>query len=418
MGRQQVGTAKRGLLSAAALSIGMLLALGLVELLSITWLTLQEGRYRSARELFQGLRNTYIEDITRSSDCRYIDTLFPHPYLAFVHHGVPPCGSANVNNVGLHGGVDFPFVRLPDRYVILLTGGSVAAQLGQLQVLEPRFLEEELNARFISPSGKPFLVLNGGAGAWKQPQQMILFSLYAEVIDAVVTLDGYNEQYAFEPGAPRFEYPANNFLEINPIVAKDGFSGLVTSWWKARAAGWLSTGVLANSHAAFLLASTLANSANLSNRDDAKRFGSMMAISPSVVASPEDHFSWQLMQYAKYIRIMDAIAKEFGIRAMFFLQPVPAVGKELTDEEKRGTPDIAYGLRYQRIAEGLERLRDGGIEVRGLLNLFEGEKDKIYADDIHPYRVHGGESRGYRMIANRMAREMARHWSYRVKSDQ
>ena len=82
------------------------------------------------------------------------------------------------------------------RFVILVTGGSVAAQFAQLLPGGPRYLEQALNERYISPMGQPFLVLNGGDAAWKQPQQIILFLLYVDAIDTVVTLDGFNEQYS------------------------------------------------------------------------------------------------------------------------------------------------------------------------------------------------------------------------------
>src|SRR5262245_42089841 len=181
-----------------------------LELLALGYVFVQEGKYVPALELNSRLRNLYIADTTRSGQsCRYIDSLFPHPYLGFVHHKNPPCGIGNVNNIGLWG-IDFPSERAADAYVVLLTGGSVAAQLGQIQgPPAPRFLELALNERFRSPNGKPFRVLNGATGAWKQPQQTVLLLLFADAIDAVVTLDGFNE-YQSLSGQHRFEYPANN----------------------------------------------------------------------------------------------------------------------------------------------------------------------------------------------------------------
>src|SRR5437867_9904718 len=170
--------------------IGIVMALAIVEVTAIVWLMLEDGGYTSAEQLFERTQNTYVRDLTKNTTCRYVDTLFPHPYLAFVHHGNPPCGLPNINNIGLLN-ADYPTVKRSDRYVVLVTGGSVASQLVQnWPAPAPRFLEEELNKRYVSPNGKPWLVLNGGDGAWKEPQQLILFSLYATSIDAVVTLDG------------------------------------------------------------------------------------------------------------------------------------------------------------------------------------------------------------------------------------
>ena len=90
----------------------------------------------------------------------------------------------------------FPPIKPADRYVVMLIGGSVASQLAQNQAPPaPRYLEEELNKKYVSPNGKPWMVLNGGDGAWKEPQPFILFSLYATSVDAMISLGGFNEHY-------------------------------------------------------------------------------------------------------------------------------------------------------------------------------------------------------------------------------
>ena len=162
----------------AVLSALILLAVG-VELLANLYLYARDGRYISARDRLAALRNTFIDELTRPrTDCRYVDTLFPHPYLGFVHHGNPPC-SLPVNNIGLFG-PDYPSDRPHDRFVILLTGGSVAAQFASPGPGGPPYLQSILEHEYLSPNGQPFLLLNGGDGAWHQPQQLILFLLYAD----------------------------------------------------------------------------------------------------------------------------------------------------------------------------------------------------------------------------------------------
>jgi hypothetical protein len=99
-----------------------------LEILSAAYIVLRERKYVAPKELFERTSNSFIRDLTEGrGTCRYVDTLFPHPYLAFVHHGNPPCGLSGINNIGLFGD-DFPFEKRQDRFVILLTGGSVAAQ--------------------------------------------------------------------------------------------------------------------------------------------------------------------------------------------------------------------------------------------------------------------------------------------------
>ena len=110
---------------------GIVLALGMLEVAAIAWLYLEDGRYTPAAELFQRTQNTFVRDMTKGSACRYIDTLYPHPYLAFVHHANPPCGLRNLNNIGLLND-DYPVEKRQDRFTILLTGGSIASQLAQM----------------------------------------------------------------------------------------------------------------------------------------------------------------------------------------------------------------------------------------------------------------------------------------------
>src|SRR5262245_58770069 len=79
-------------------ALGILFALALIEAAAIAWLYIEDGRYTPAAELFERTQNTYVREATLGTSCRYVDTLFPHPYVGFVHHANPPCGPANVNN--------------------------------------------------------------------------------------------------------------------------------------------------------------------------------------------------------------------------------------------------------------------------------------------------------------------------------
>ena len=92
---------KRRLFGVISAVIGIVLSLAAVEGLAILWMMVEDGRYTPAAELFERTQNTYVRDLTRGSNCRYVDTLYPHPYVGFVHHANQPCGLKNINNVGL-----------------------------------------------------------------------------------------------------------------------------------------------------------------------------------------------------------------------------------------------------------------------------------------------------------------------------
>jgi hypothetical protein len=400
--------------------IGIVMALAIVEVTAIVWLMLEDGHYTSAEQLFERTQNTYVRDLTKGTTCRYVDTLFPHPYLAFVHHGNPPCGLPNVNNIGLLN-ADFPTVKPTDRYVVLVTGGSVASQLVQnWPAPAPRFLEEELNKRYVSPNGKPWLVLNGGDGAWKEPQQLILFSMYATAVDAVVTLDGYNEHYFFWPGAAeRLERPLSNFIDVNPFVADENFGDAATGWVIGRVAGTLAANpVLGHSHAAYMVIrgiEAVAKSKDIFKSSKKTTLASLFAMPEEIRKDHALEFAVQLGLYQKYTRGIEAIAKDYGVKSAYFLQPVPPYGKTLTEEEKKNAGDLGYGDMYRKIVDGMMTLRDRGLAIYDLGDLLKDEKATIYADDIHFIRDKGGDSVGYRLMAARMGQLLAETWGLKAK---
>lgn len=402
--------------------VGLVLALAAVEVTAIVWLYLEDGHYTSAEELFQRTQNTYVRDLTKGKTCRYVDTLYPHPYLAFVHHGNPPCGLENVNNIGLLNS-DFPVVKPTDKYVILVTGGSVASQLvGNWGPPAPRYIEEELNKRFESPNGKPFFVLNGGDGAWKQPQQMILFAMYATSVDAVVTVDGYNEHYFFFTGTEeRIERPLSNFLDVNPFVADENFGDAAIGWVIGRVAGVLtSVPLLGHSHAAYMIIrgiEQVAKSKDIFVSKKKTTLNSIFAMPEEIRSNHELAFQVQLGLYQKYARAIYAIAQDYNLKSAFFLQPVPVWGKTLTEQEKRTAGDASYAPMYRKMVEGMMKLRERGLAVFDLGDIVKDHTETLYADDVHFIREwRTGVSPGYRLMATRVADDLAQAWNLKPKS--
>jgi len=409
-----------GLISAL---IGIVIALAAIELTAIVWLFIDEGRYVSAEELFQRAQNIYVRDLTKGTTCRYVDTLYPHPYLAFVHHANPPCGVA-ANNIGLLGD-DFPTVKRTDRYVVLVVGGSVAARfVGNLPPPAPRFLEEELNKRFVSPTGKPFQVLNGGDGAWKEPQSFILFALYASSVDAVVAVDGYNEHYFFRPYTEeRLERPLSNFIDVNPFVADENFGDAAIGWMIGRAAATLALSpVLGHSHAAYMIFRGV--EAVAKGMDVFKPGGNKKTTLTSIFALPNDIrgngekvYATQLALYQKYTRAIEAVAKDNNVKTAYFLQPMPGWGKTLTAEEKRAIgSDMGDAVLYRRIMDDMMTLRDRGLPMFDLGDLLKDVSKTIYGDYVHFIRDTNGESEGYRLMAVRVADDLAKAWNLKAKT--
>lgn len=400
-----------------SIAVGGVLSLAAIELMAIAWLFIDEGRYTPAAELFERSQNTFVRDMTRGTDCRYVDRLFPHPYVGFVHHGNPPCGMVNINNVGLFND-DFPAVKRDDRYVILLTGGSIASQLAQFDPRPmPRYLEDELNDRYVSPNGKPFLVLNGADGGWKQPQPYILFAMHASTVDAVIVIGGLNEYYMFRPGTRvRLERPESNFFEVNPMVADENFGDAAIGWVMGRVAGMLQLNpVLGQSHAAYLMIRGIemaAKSRGALKSNKKTTLESLFALPPDVVGDGERIFAEQLALYRKYQSGIEAIARAYSVKAAYFFHSVPAHGKTLTAQEKSVVGDLSYGPLYRRMVDAMMEQRKQGMAVFDLADLLADVKESIYADDAHFARdARTGESAGYRIMARAVAADIAQAWS-------
>ena len=103
------------------------------------------------------------------------------------------------------------------------------------------------------------------------------------------------------------------------------------------------------------------------------------------------------------------------MKSAYFLQPAPAWGKVLTDEEKRVVGDLSYGPLYRRIVAGMLTLRERGLAVFDLGDIFANEKGRIYADHIHYWRDAKSESPGNRLMASRIAAQLAETWGLQKK---
>jgi hypothetical protein len=388
----------------------VLLPLLILEATAALYYTIRDRGFVSVYERLGGRANTYVSAFNTSPECSYLKVIYPHPYLAHAHniYSDPSCW-VWTNRVGLLGR-DYPLQREPGIFTILLSGGSVAAQLGQLHSQGPFFLEEALNGCFKPPHGDRFVVLNGGAGAWKQPNQAILFLLYGEAFDAVVTLDGFNEHYSLEHR--RLEVPSNNFVVVNPAVT-DGHSSVAAAWLANEMIRYAKQHpILKRSFAAYAVIGAIRQHLE---RVGTRPRGGVTALD-TMFALPESwnieqKFNFNMEQYRKYIRAIEVMAKSQAARTAYFVQPVPAIGKVLTEEEKRVVGSLDYAALYRRMTDQLLELAKEGIPIFSLLDVFADERQTLYSDPIHAKVGTDADSPAYRIVAATMARRIAETWS-------
>jgi len=397
-------------------SLGVLLASGvLLEIFFIFYFAFKEGGYISVRSLLNREQSAYARELTdgKKKSIPWIDVHFPHPYLSFVHSKKLSLIHENFdgpNNAGFCG-PDFPDEKNADRYVILLTGGSVASSFGQMFKGGPRFLEESLNANYISPNGKKFLVLNGAMGGWKQPQQTIMFLFYAPIVDALVTLDGFNESSHFDHLEWRFELPMLDFWRVNPLI-EHGSERLMASWvngniYNFSRKNWL----LSRSHYGYFMAKSIREAIRLLMKKMTEEKG--QDFSRSLFKLPnnwsrEKCIEMFLERYKTYFRYMNYIAEKMNIKTAHFIQPAPAISKPLTQEEIEVVGDLGYKDRYLRLVNEMLALRNERIPMHSMLHILENVTETIYRDPIHFWEnVESGESPGNKILGQKMAEAIA-----------
>lgn len=342
----------------------------------------------------------------------YQATLVPHPFLAYVHDR--DFGEAAVGNIGLFGGRDMPLERDPESFTILVLGGSLAAQFAQPTADGERPLEELLSERFDF-GGRRVVVLNGASGGWKQPQQLIMLSLYGDVVDAVVTLEGFNEFHSLT--ARRLEYPPD-FERVSPRAADPSHefarSVLARSLFDAsRRSRWIDASRLAY----FVTRAFRRGVVDLFESPEAPAELSVK----SIFAFPADwdpirRARYNLASYEKYLRLVDRTADALGLQLAIFFQPVPATGKTLTPEEHAAAASLGtdYGPAYRRMVQRLMRLSAAGLPVFDLLDVFADAGDTIYADAAHcRFDLPNHGSTGYRIMAEGIAGVLEREWHLR-----
>ncbi len=403
-----------------SLVLGLVVVLITLEVLFLLYYLMKDRGYVSVTEKLSRERSTHFRDIARDG-CRSADFWLPHPYLGYVYHGNPPCGAPDLNNINVHGR-DFPFTKAKDKFVILVTGGSVAEQFAGLFKRSPRYLETILNQRYEIP-GKQFVVLNGAVGSWKQPQQAILFLLYADVVDAVITIDGHNEYWHID-GPLRFEFPDYRIVTI-PTLLRHSFDEMGWTWVSTKIYQFTTNNwLLSHSKLAYFLSHSLRQIITADTSDDTQHqlrlaaYHLMFALPKDWPVDERIRFNVEL--YRKYILAMNDLARSRNLRTAHFIQPIPQIGKPLTGEERkilehehtmtRGT--VIDPVKYSAMTDALVSLSSIGIPVFSLLDVFSDSRETIYSDPVHCTRAPDTDySRGYELMAERIASHLETAWN-------
>lgn len=397
-----------------AIAISFFLATLLVELAFVTISRIQEGRFFKTSELVQRELNSVQTDAqykmkVQGEDCHWAELFRPHPAYLYVKKNRPPCAQPDINADGFQGPLA-SFRKNPKVFTILFGGSSVAEDLlgnGKLTTLEIA-----LNQEFKVPGFDRIEVISTAMAGWRQPQTFIAFTMNSHRVDAVVTLDGYNELYLMleAPNGRLFGTLANPFAMrgIGSLAdTKGALAGLLD--------GFLLTWIrkdefFQQSHAIYFLVNRTRNKLReiyQSSMRDAPWLQGLAPIAGDI--SRKETFRYNLEQYKHTLRQTDAIAKRFGIRAIHFLQPVPAEKNKLTEWESSNTGDLSYRDDYRVQSKELLSLRSEQIDVISLHDFFKDTSEQIFNDRIHLNK------HGLNMVTRKIVEEIGRSWKLQRK---
>lgn len=312
-----------------------------------------------------------------------------HPYFGYTSAR----GEGDANRHGFaSGGIEYPYERASDEFVIGIFGGSVAMQLAG----HTRALIERVRPVVAEKGYTRVTVLSFSGGAWRQPQTLFAFLYYFSSIDAAIVLDGFNEIIQLSPSR----------LETWPAAfpAADIYAALARS--SAYDAGTLGQLVWLNETAVAVTerfdGSVVGSSvlAHLAWRALVRRYVASAerlrrSIAESETTRPSDPSTMEAPQieatryyrlYEDSIRTMGAVGVDRGIPVLHFVQPnqYDRGAKPLSREEREQFTTAGYFDHvtdaYDRLEAMSARLRAVDVESYHLGDLFADDSATMYSD--------------------------------------
>jgi hypothetical protein len=340
--------------------------------------------------------------------CADYAAISQHPYLGFVHNSNPPCNHRGTNQAGFRTGA-FPLWRDDSVFTILVLGGSVASMFAQNPGAR---LEDVLNPSYRK-DGKRFRVLNGAIAAWKQPQQLITLLLYGHRVDGVISIEGFNElamsrSHDYRQGLEKPWY--KTYLAVNPEdISRDYAMYLALNEKLVTAT---KTNVLLSRSKLLYFMTHQLRRILAGNAEQALESEPMGQTISTFFSVPENWSRTQAKNYyfdtyKHYIRKFDALARGMELDRALFIQPVPAIGKRLTEEERKVVRRLDYKNEYLEQRRHLLSLRDEGVPIFSLLDLYDDTEESLYMDVIH----HDKDSIAHKLMAERIAATLASAWA-------
>jgi hypothetical protein len=342
-------------------------------------------------------------------NCDWFSSLTAHPNHGFIHHDTPPCGWAMSNTLTFGA-------RLPEtkdsHYVIMVLGGSVAQHIASSTPgIARNRIEDELNRRYQSPTGKPFRVVSGAMASWKHPNQMLKLLEFVDRIDAFISVEGYNEAATIR-ASYKLETPGLPYFMLTKVPGTDVLSIYVLEFYKLLLERYA---ILGNSFFFTKFYLTLRNILGPGILQSIEESYLMSTFKYPPGMPPAERTEKGLAKYVDYVRALDGIGFAHKKPAVLFIQPMPGLYKKLHPKEwpsRQGVPADLY-LTVEKMLLGQKFLN---LQVHSLLKIYENHEGFIYVDETHAEFIHPtGESPGYDIMARNIADALGQRWKLKLK---
>lgn len=352
-------------------------------------------------------------------ECDYLSVLGPHPYLGYVMFGnaAEECKLSyqGLLNNELMSGPDYPEKKNPDEFVIMLTGGSVADQLGSTYLDNKHYFTEYLNQRFHPPRGKTFRIIVSALGDYRFPQNLLGPILHHNIIDGIIDLSGYNESHQYHH-REKLDKPSSNYwvqfdLENKRFKNNSILNNRVLV--KKANESWCRYSYLC------FFALEKYFQFQVMEKDENTRYENQKKIFqyPKEWTYEE---AWQdrMKKHQGYYKITHSMCTKFDLYCAYFLQPIPAIDKVLTEIEKLQIQNENKELKpvYSRMVRELTSLKKEGIPIYSLTHVFKNHKETIYGDHIHYLlRENNPVKKGNEIVLGAMIEVLERDWKLQRK---
>lgn len=366
-------------------------------------------------------RKNYVQNCNETATS-YLNTLGPHPYLGYTMWNSGNLNCAKFGNNENFSGPDFPKFKDEKLFTILLTGGSVADQLGNARNKDGGFFTEDyLNKHFDSGGGRKFKLIVAALGDYRLPQNLIAIMLYHDLIDGVIDLSGYNESHNYFNNS-KLEDPSPNYWGLFDLEIENEISQKRNDLYTLVKAADRDF-FCARSYTCMALLQLYVNrkmqQLTVQNSSHTARYAPQKLQAQYAADIPvEKMAAHRKKKHRSYIRLLNGMCTTLKINCSFFIQPIPQIGKNKVAEEEISIRGERSNLSevYADLSANLMTLKSEKVDIYNLGQIFAAEKGRIYADHIHYYSFpEETVSKGNQMIWKEITEKIAVSWKLKRK---